>query len=55
MIFPDGTMKEGYFENNIFVGPVPSKAMMQMQQNENSKFKTPGRANNQSISIVGGG
>ena len=24
MTFPDGTIKEGYFENNVYVGPGPS-------------------------------
>jgi hypothetical protein len=23
IVFPDGTEKEGYFENNIFIGPLP--------------------------------
>jgi hypothetical protein len=28
MIFPDGTFKEGYFDNNVFIGPLPSKNML---------------------------
>jgi hypothetical protein len=28
MVFPDGTTKEGYFENNVFIGNIPSKALM---------------------------
>jgi hypothetical protein len=23
IVFPDGTEKEGYFENNIYIGPLP--------------------------------
>lgn len=32
MVFPDGTFKEGYFENNIYVGHVPSKQTSQQYQ-----------------------
>jgi hypothetical protein len=28
MIFPDGTFKEGYFDNNVYVGHIPTKIMM---------------------------
>jgi len=23
MAFPNGKLKEGYFENNVFIGPLP--------------------------------
>ena len=38
IIFPDGTEKEGYFEDNIYVGPIPREVkgpaltMKDMQQ-----------------------
>jgi len=41
MIFPDGTFKEGYFDNNIFVGPLPSKNMIMQEQMRSSMYKTP--------------
>lgn len=41
MIFPDGTFKEGYFDNNVFVGPLPSKNMMMQEQMRKSLYKTP--------------
>lgn len=41
MIFPDGTFKEGYFDNNVFVGPLPSKNMLMQEQMRNSMYKTP--------------
>ena len=27
MVFPDGTFKQGYFENNQFIGPLPRDQM----------------------------
>jgi len=27
IVFPDNTEKEGYFENNIYIGPLPKKEM----------------------------
>jgi hypothetical protein len=28
IVFPDGTEKEGYFENNMYVGPLPKGNLM---------------------------
>jgi len=39
MIFPDGTIKEGYFENNVYVGHLP-KHKMAMQYKTPSKNST---------------
>jgi hypothetical protein len=33
MIFPDGTIKEGNFENNIFVGPTSDQITKQNSSN----------------------
>lgn len=38
IIFPDGTFKEGYFDNNAYVGPLPSKGLMMSGKN----FQSPG-------------
>lgn len=32
MVFPDGTIKEGYFENNVYIGSMPSKALIMRAQ-----------------------
>ena len=36
IIFPDGTFKEGYFDNNAYIGHLPSKSMLL-----NQKYHTP--------------
>lgn len=41
MIFPDGTFKEGYFENNVFVGHLPTKQ-------SNRMFQTPSKTSTKS-------
>ncbi|CDW76380.1 UNKNOWN [Stylonychia lemnae] len=43
MIFPDGTFKEGYFDNNAYVGHVPSKTMLMKDQMRSSIYQTPSK------------
>lgn len=31
IVFPDGTQKEGYFENNIYIGPLPRAEFLKQQ------------------------
>jgi len=43
MMFPDGTFKEGYFDNNAYVGHIPSKSMLMKDQMKNSIYMTPNK------------
>jgi hypothetical protein len=41
MIFPDGTEKEGYFDNNVFKGPNPPTEMhTPSRRSAGSEFST---------------
>ncbi len=38
MIFIDGSVKEGYFDNNVYVGHIQSKSMMQNSQEKSKRL-----------------
>lgn len=49
MEFPDGRVKEGYFENNVYKGPVETPKLQQLKAQEllmsdlkSVEMKTPG-------------
>ena len=49
MVFPDETVKEGYFENNVFVGSRPTSPSLIPEMQEN---KQDNSSNNQQVSDV---
>lgn len=40
IVFPDGTIKEGYFENNIYIGPLPRAEFIQNKETNKEQSKT---------------